>query len=344
MERYQGQLVHPQHWPEDLDYAGKRVLVIGSGATAVTLLPAMAEKAAHVTMLQRSPSYVLSLPARDPIARVVRRVLPAKAAYSLIRWKNVLLAMLLFNLSRRAPGLIKKVVRKGVQSRLPKDYDIDTHFKPTYQPWDQRMCLVPDGDMFKALSSGRASIVTDRIETFTEHGVKLASGEDLEADVVVTATGLNLLVMGGISLSVDGEEADLSKTVGYKGMMFSGVPNMALTLGYTNSSWTLKADLVAEYVCRLLEHMDRGGYDRCTPLLPDPSVVTEPFLDLQSGYVLRSLDELPKQGAIAPWRLNQNYILDVQLMKRGSLEDDGIEFSAAGPQAETRSAPAPVAS
>jgi monooxygenase len=342
LESYQGQLVHPQHWPEDLDYADKRVLVIGSGATAVTLLPAMAEKAAHVTMLQRSPSYVLSLPGRDPIARLVRRVLPTKAAYSLIRWKNVLLAMTLFNLSRRAPGLIKKVVRKGVESRLPKDYDIDTHFKPTYQPWDQRMCLVPDGDMFKALSSGRASIVTDRIETFTERGVRLASGEELEADIVVTATGLNLLVMGGISLSVDGRGVDISKTVGYKGMMFSGIPNMAMTLGYTNSSWTLKADLVAEYVCRLLGHMDRNGYDRCTPRLPGPSVATEPFLDLQSGYVQRSINELPKQGAVAPWRLNQNYVLDVQLMKRGSLEDEGIEFSAKEP-ASSEHTPAPVA-
>ena len=328
IDRFEGQVVHPQHWPEDLDYAGKRVLIIGSGATAVTLLPAMTDRAEHVTMLQRSPSYVLSIPGSDPVALLLRKLLPAKKAYALLRWKNVLLAMALFGLSQKVPNLVRRLLRKGAQTQLPTGYDVDTHFNPSYKPWDQRMCMVPDGDFFNAISKGRASVVTDRIETFTEKGVKLASGDELEADIVITATGLNLLVMGGISLSVDGEEVDISKTVGYKGMMFSGVPNMVLTLGYTNASWTLKADLVSEYVCRVLNHMDQRGYDRFLPTRPGPSVSTEPFLNLKSGYVMRSIDELPQQGSVAPWRLNQNYVLDVQLLKRGSLEDDGIQFSA----------------
>ncbi len=326
VESFKGQIVHPQHWPEDLDYTDKRVVIIGSGATAVTLLPAMTDRAEHVTMLQRSPSYVLSIPGSDPIALLLRKVLPVKKAYAVLRWKNVLLAMGLYGLSQRLPNLMRRVLRKGAQSRLPEGYAVDTHFNPTYKPWDQRMCMVPDGDFFEAINDGRASVVTDRIDSFTERGVRLASGEELEADIIITATGLNLLVMGGISLSVDGQEVDLSKTVGYKGMMFSGVPNMALTLGYTNASWTLKADLVAEYVCRVLNHMDRHGYDRIVPRRPDPSISTEPFLNLKSGYIMRAIDELPLQGAVAPWRLNQNYVRDVQLMKRGLLEDDGIEF------------------
>jgi monooxygenase len=342
IERFQGQIVHPQHWPEDLDYAGKRVLIIGSGATAVTLLPAMTDRAEHVTMLQRSPSYVLSIPGSDPLALLLRKLLPVKTAYAVLRWKNVLLAMGLFNLSQRRPNFMRKILRKGAVSKLPEGYAVDTHFNPTYKPWDQRMCMVPDGDFFDAISKGRASVVTDRIETFTEQGVKLASGEELEADIVITATGLNLLVMGGISLAVDGEDVDLSKTVGYKGMMFSDVPNMALTLGYTNASWTLKADLVAEYVCRVLNHMDRNGYDRIVPKQPGPSVTTEPFLNLKSGYIERAIDDLPQQGSVAPWRLNQNYVLDVQLLKRGSLEDDGIEFSV-GPTALSERPSEPVA-
>jgi monooxygenase len=328
-DRFGGQIVHPQHWPEDLDYAGKRVVVIGSGATAVTLVPAMAPTAGHVTMLQRSPSYVLSLPARDPLAKLARRLLPRNLAYSLVRWKNVMLATGMFKLSRRAPGLVKRLLRRGLERRLPADYDLDTHFTPSYEPWDQRLCLVPDGDLFESISSGEASIVTGRIETFTERGVRLASGEELQADVIVTATGLNLLCLGGISIAVDGREIELGETVGYKGMMLSGIPNLALTLGYTNASWTLKADLVAEYVCRLVNHMSEHGYRYCTPRAPGPDVPLEPFLDLKSGYVLRSIDQLPKQGPQAPWRLNQNYPLDVRLMRHGSLEDEGIEFAVA---------------
>jgi monooxygenase len=326
-ERFRGEIVHPQHWPEDLDYAGKRVVVVGSGATAVTLVPAMAEQAAHVTMLQRSPSYVVTLPGRDPLAELLLRKLPAKFVYPIVRWKNVLLTSAFFQLSRRAPRFVKGFIRKGVQSRLPEGYDVDTHFKPHYNPWDQRVCLVPDGDLFEAISRGDASVVTDRIETFTEKGLKLESGKELEADAIVTATGLNMLVAGGIDLAVDGKQIDVSETVGYKGMMLSGVPNAALALGYTNASWTLKCDLVAEYVCRLINYMDEHGYRQCTPRAPDPGLPLEPFIDLMSGYVLRSIDKLPKQGPRKPWRLNQNYPLDIMLLRRGELDDEGIEFS-----------------
>jgi monooxygenase len=327
-DRFTGQLVHPQRWPEDLDYAGKRVVVIGSGATAVTLVPAMVDEAAHVTMLQRSPSYVLSLPAKDAVVDSLRRRLPPTVAYPIARWKNALLATLTYQLSRRAPGVMKALLRKGATAQLPEGYDVDTHFTPRYNPWDQRLCLVPDGDLFTAIRSGRASVVTDHIETFTEHGIRLASGAELPADIVVTATGLNLLAIGGMTLSVDGAEIDLGRTVAYKGMMLSGVPNFALTLGYTNASWTLKGDLVSEYVCRLINHMGRRGYQVCTPVAPD-TPQREPIIDLQSGYVLRSVAVLPKQGPAAPWRLHQNYPRDVLLMRHGSLEDKGMRFSRA---------------
>ena len=329
-ERFRGDLVHPQHWPPGLDYAGKRVVVIGSGATAVTLVPAMASEAAHVTMLQRSPSYVLSLPARDPIADVLRRLLPAKVAYPIVRWKNVALTILSFQVSRRRPRLAKALLRRGVQKRLPAGYDVDTHFRPRYEPWDQRLCLVPDGDLFAALSSGVASVVTDTIETFTERGLRLASGQELEADIVITATGLNLLALGGMSVAVDGEDVDASRLVGYKGIMFSGVPNFAVTLGYTNASWTLKADLAARFVCRMLAHMDAHGYRQVTPRWPEGQALPEhPLVDLVSGYVLRSLDAFPKQGDRAPWRLYQNYVRDVVLLRHRPLEDEVLEFSAA---------------
>ena len=325
-ERFHGPIVHPQHWPEGLDYDGKRVVVIGSGATAVTLVPAMAERAAHVTMLQRSPSYVVTLPAEDRLAGLLRPLLPARAAYALIRWKNVLLMLATFNLSRWKPDFMRKLIRNGVMKRLPQGYDVDTHFNPRYNPWQQRMCLVPDSDLFEAIGNGSASVVTDAVETFTETGLKLSSGQELEADVVVTATGLNLLLLGGIDVSLGGEPVDFSKTVAYKGMMICGVPNLALTLGYTNASWTLKCDLVAQYACRLINHMDEHGYDFCTPEPPGPSVPTEPLIDFNSGYVLRSIDTLPRQGAVRPWRLHQNYFRDVRLLKRGPV-DDGMRFS-----------------
>jgi len=328
-ERFSGQLVHPQHWPEDLDYAGKRVIVIGSGATAVTLVPAMAEQAGHVTMLQRSPSYVIALPGKDAISELAHKLLPARPAYSFTRWKNVLLGALFYELSRRRPQLVKRIVRRGLERQLPPGFDIDTHFRPRYDPWDERVCIVRDGDLFSALRSGKASVVTDRIETFTERGIKLVSGEELEADVIVTATGLNLLMIGGMALTVDGEPVEMSDTVGYKGMMFSGVPNMAITLGYTNASWTLKGDLCAEYVCRMLNHMSAHGYARVVPREPDPSQPRHPFIDLRSGYVLRAIDRLPKQGDRPPWRMYQNYARDIRMMRRGPLEDEAIAFSRA---------------
>jgi cation diffusion facilitator CzcD-associated flavoprotein CzcO len=329
-ERFAGRIVHPQHWPEDLDYAGKRVVVIGSGATAVTLVPAMSESAAHVTMLQRSPSYVAALPAEDPIAKLVRRVLPTKAAYSVVRWKNVLITMVFFQLCRRRPDRMRAFLRKGVARRLPAGYEIDTHFKPTYNPWDQRMCLVPDGDLFEVLGSGRASVVTDRIETFTEKGLRLESGAELEADLIVTATGLNMRLLGGVELAVDGRRVEPAKTLSYKGLMLTGVPNMAFSIGYTNASWTLKCDLTCDYVCRVLNHMDERGYDRCVPECRDASVAEEPIIDFTSGYVLRVLDQLPKQGSKRPWRLHQNYPLDLRDLRYGPIEDGALRFSASG--------------
>ncbi|HTA15983.1 MAG TPA: NAD(P)/FAD-dependent oxidoreductase [Solirubrobacteraceae bacterium] len=330
IEDFAGRVVHPQHWSEDIEYADKRVVVIGSGATAVTLVPSMAQRAAHVTMLQRSPSYIVALPAEDPIAKRLRRFLPAKAAYPILRWKNVLLTMLSFQLSRRRPKLMKGLVRRGLERQLPVGYDIDTHFKPSYDPWDQRLCLVPNGDLFESLSAGRASVVTDHIDTFTEKGIRLVSGAELEADLVVTATGLNLLALGGMQIAVDGREIVLGETMSYKGMMLSGVPNMAFAVGYTNASWTLKCDLTCEYVCRLLNHMEERGYRQCTAHNRDPGVSERPFIDFSSGYVLRSIDQFPKQGSKAPWRLYQNYPLDILNLRFGSIEDGAMEFSNAG--------------
>jgi cation diffusion facilitator CzcD-associated flavoprotein CzcO len=333
LEDFGGQLVHPQHWPEDLDCTGKRIVVIGSGATAVTLVPALAEQAAHVTMLQRSPSYVLSLPGRDPIADLLRRLLPAKVAYALVRWKNVAVTTAFFQLSRRLPNVVKKLIRKGVEAQLPEHFDVEKHFTPRYNPWDQRVCLVPDGDLFTALSAGRASIATDRIASFTETGIRLESGEELPADVVVTATGLNLLALGGMDLAVDGEDVVLSEHLGYKGMMISDVPNMALSIGYTNASWTLKCDLTCEYVCRLLNHMDEHGHRQVTARRGDGALETRPFIDLKSGYIERSISQFPQQGLKAPWRLYQNYARDIIMLRYRSLEDDALEFSSPAPAA-----------
>lgn len=334
VDRFAGPVIHPQHWPEGLDYAGKRVVVIGSGATAVTLVPTLAETAAHVTMLQRSPTYVASRPARDPLADRLRARLPQKLAYAIVRWKNTLQGMAIFQLSRRRPEMVKAMLRKAAVAALPEGYAVDTHFAPSYNPWDQRMCLIPDGDMFDAIRDGRASVVTDTIDTFTETGIACASGEHLDADIVISATGLNLLAIGGMELVVDGTPVDLAHTVSYKGMMLSGVPNFAWTIGYTNASWTLKADLIAQYVSRLLTYLDRNGFDAVTPDATGVSAA-KPFLDLASGYVQRSMSEMPKQGDALPWRLHQNYVRDVALLRRGRV-DDSVTFTRAHAGADRR--------
>jgi cation diffusion facilitator CzcD-associated flavoprotein CzcO len=332
-ERFQGPIVHPQHWPEDLDYAGKRVVVIGSGATAMTLVPAMAERAEHVTMLQRSPTYVVSVPERDPIANALKRVLPARAAYTLTRRKNIWLQRAIYQLSRRRPQLLRRMLRAGVKRQLPAGYPVDTHFNPRYAPWDQRLCAVPDGDLFKEICRGRVSVVTDRIEAFTEHGIELASGQELEADVIVAATGLNLLAFGGIELSVDGAVVELAQTMAYKAMMLSDVPNFAFAVGYTNSSWTLKVDLVCEHLGRLLAYMDEHGHDSCTPHNDDPTLETRPLLDFGAGYVQRSVHEWPRQGSRLPWSLAMSYAQDVKNLRNGPVWDPALRFARRAPDA-----------
>jgi cation diffusion facilitator CzcD-associated flavoprotein CzcO len=326
VDRFRGAIVHPQKWPEDLDYAGKRVVVIGSGATAITLVPAMAERAAHVTMLQRSPSYVVSRPAEDKIAIWLRRCLPDSTAYAAARWKNVLAGTFFYSLARKRPNIFKWMVTRGVRNALGRDYDLK-HFTPHYNPWDQRLCLVPDANLFKTIRDGRVSVVTDHIETFTENGLLLKAGEHLEADIVVTATGLVLKLFSGMQLEVDSAPVDMPKTFVYKGMMFSDVPNLAFAVGYTNASWTLKCDLAAGYVCRLLNHMDQHGYSVCTPRVNEANIEPAPVIDFNSGYVLRALDALPRQGSKTPWRLHQNYVRDLSMMRYGRVDDGTMEFS-----------------
>ena len=329
-EDFQGEIVHPQFWPDDLDYTGKKVVVIGSGATAVTLVPSMTDQAARVTMLQRSPSYVMALPAEDHTAEKLARFMPRPAASGVARWKHVLLSMAFFQFCRRFPDRAARMLRKGVAAQLPAHLDVDTHFRPSYNPWDQRLCFVPNGDLFKALRAGKADIVTDHIERFTADGIRLQSGRTLEADVIVTATGLKMLALGGIRFSVDGAAVTLPDHLSYKGMMISDVPNMAVALGYTNASWTLKADLTSMYVCRLLKHMDKYGYDYCLPHNTDPDLEEAPIIDLAAGYVLRAIDQFPKQGDRAPWKLYQNYVLDLLALRFGTLTDSAMTFGAAG--------------
>jgi monooxygenase len=327
-DRFRGRIVHPQKWTDDIDHAGKRVVVIGSGATAVTLVQERAKAAAHVTMLQRSPTYIVARPSEDALAIKLRRWLSPMGAYRAIRWRNVLRGMHIYRLSRKDPERIKKFIMDGTRAALP-GVDVDTHFKPRYNPWDQRMCLAPDGDMFKAIRGGKASVVTDHIETFTETGIKLKSGQELPADLIVTATGLELQAMGNIQMTVDGKAIEPGKTLNYKGIMYSDIPNMASVNGYTNASWTLKCDLTCEYLCRMLNHMDKHAYAQCTPRLIDPTVTTEPLLGLASGYIQRAADRMPKQGNKKPWRLNQNYVKDILLLRHGTLEDGTLSFARA---------------
>ncbi len=324
---YRGTVLQPQFWPEDLDYSGKRVVVIGSGATAVTLVPEMAKTAAHVTMLQRSPTYVVTRPSVDRLALWLKRRLPSGAAYRLARWKNVLLSMFFYQLARRRPEHMKKRIIEMARTQVGPQFDVATHFTPRYNPWDQRMCLVPDGDLFTRIREGRVSVVTEDIDRFTDRGVKLASGAELHADIVVLATGLKLNVMGDVDVRIDGHPCDLGGTLAYKGMMLGDVPNLAMTFGYTNASWTLKADLTAGYVCRLLRYMDRRGYTVAVPRR-DPTVAPQPFLTFTSGYVRRALAILPKQGSRRPWAVYQNYLLDLFNLRYGRIADGVIEFSA----------------
>ena len=329
MDSFLGRVVHPQHWPQDLDYRGQRVVVIGSGATAMTLVPEMAKLAAQVTLLQRSPTYVVARPSRDAIADALRGFLPSAWAYALTRWKNVLTGLFYFTLARSKPALAKARILQGAAQALPPGYAVDPHFTPTYQPWDQRICLVPDADLFAAISQGKARMVTDTIEMIEPQGLRLHSGALLPADVIVTATGLDLLGFGGMQIAVDGAPLHVGQCLSYKGMMLNGVPNFAYVFGYTNASWTLKSDLTGQYVLRLLRHMQRHGLDSVMPQLKDATVQPEPWVDFSSGYFQRALDRFPKQGSKKPWRLYQNYVRDLLALRWSALEDGVLQFGKA---------------
>jgi monooxygenase len=330
VERFSGRITHPQQWPENLDYAGKRVVVIGSGATAVTLVPALAQQAAHTTMLQRSPTYIVARPSEDAMANWLRRHLPAKLAYQLTRWRSILFMTYFYALARRRPDFTKQAILRMAREQLGPDYDVETHFAPRYNPWDQRLCLVPDADLFAAIKAGTVSVVTDQIDTFTETGIRLRSGNELAADVVVTATGLTMRLMSGVQLVVDGRLVNLGETLSYRGMMYSDVPNLASAFGYTNASWTLKCELIAQYVCRLLNYMDQHGYAQCVPPRPDRTGAEEPVIDLTSGYVQRAISTLPRQGAKGPWRTYQNYLRDLLNLRFTSVNDGTMTFAQGG--------------
>jgi cation diffusion facilitator CzcD-associated flavoprotein CzcO len=329
-ERFKGMVVHPQEWPTDLDYAGKRVVVIGSGATAVTIVPSMADKAAHVTMLQRSPTYMVSRPDHDVLANRMRKVLPPKMAYNLTRFKNTWRQQLVYNKTRTDPDKVKQLLLGGIKMELGAEYDVDKHFTPAYNPWDQRLCLVPNGDFFKAMREGKASVVTDHITSFTETGIQLASGEHLDADIIITATGLELVTLGEMDFFVDGNQVDFAKTWTYKGFAYSDIPNLASTFGYINASWTLRSDLTAEYVCRLLNHMRKKGVAQCTPRLRDQdrSMKERPWIDgFSSGYMQRMMHRMPRQGDHEPWINPQNYRRDKKMFKHSPIDDGVMQFS-----------------
>ena len=327
-ENFLGQIIHPQKWPKNLDYKNKKVVVIGSGATAVTIIPTMAEEAAHVTMLQRSPTYFLSAPDEDPVGNFLRKIISSKLTYKLVRWKNIRFQWWFFQKCRKFPKKVKEFLIKQVREALGPNYDIETHFTPKYNPWEQRLCLVPNGDLFNAINAGKASVITDHIDRFTKKGIKLKSGGEVEADLIVTATGLNLEVCNGIKLEVDNNEVDISKTMTYKGMMFSDVPNLVATFGYTNASWTLRADLTSEYVCRLLNFMDKKGYANCCPRTAEHVEPDGDWLDFTSGYVKRSMHKFPKQGSRDPWRNTQNFPKDVLAIRWGNIDNKELKFTA----------------
>jgi len=333
-ELFKGTVIHPQLWPQECDYSGKEVVVIGSGATAVTLVPALTEQAKHVTMLQRSPSYVASLPKQDVLSNFLRRFLPETLVYRLARGRNVAIQMFFYNLSKAFPNFVRKLLLGQAKRQLGADFDM-RHFSPTYKPWDQRVCAVPDGDLFNVLREGKASVVTEHIDSFTEQGIRLASGQELKADIIVTATGLDLVMFGGIQVAVDGQPFDVAQSMGYRGIMLRDLPNMAVVFGYTNASWTLKADLSSEYFCRLINHMDAIGMRQCTPRNSGSDVADAPFLDLASGYIQRAAGKLPKQGDRAPWKLYQNYLLDLALLRFGKVEDGYLIFSSPKSNEET---------
>ena len=327
VQNFSGHVIHPQHWPQDLDYTGKRVVVIGSGATAVTLIPSMADKAAHVTMLQRSPSYVFSIPAEDAVANTLKKLVGPARAHRITRRKNIMLNRGIYKSCKRAPKLMRKLLIGNVRRQLPRGFDVDTHFTPRYHPWDQRLCMVPNGDLFKAISAGKASVVTDRIDRFTENGILLTSGQELAADIIVTATGLNMSPFGKIALSVDEQPVHLPETTVYKAMMLSGVPNLAFALGYTNLSWTLKVDLVCEHFCRLLAHMDSRGYATVEPVVDDPHMDRVPVIDMSSGYVQRAIASFPRGGTTGPWTVEMAYENDVERLRHGPVEDPALKFT-----------------
>jgi len=341
-DRFRGEIVHPQLWPENFDYAGKKVVIIGSGATAVTLLPAMTDKAAHATMLQRSPTWYYNLPFRSDLVATMAKILGPAIAFRLVRWWRIFFQQIMYKLMRADPKGAGERLLKHVAEQLPEGYDVETHFHPRYDPWDQRLCVVPDGDLFKAIREGKASVETGEIETFTETGVRLKSGKELDADIIITATGLHLEALGGATVGVDGRKVDLGKTFTYRGFACSGLPNIAFVFGYTNSSWTLRADLISKYVCRLLNHMDAHGLDTATPVNEDPDLKPEPFLNLSSGYIVRAAERLPKQGDKAPWRNPQSYFRDVLTLRMGRIDDGVMKFSKSA-AAQQEAAPAAAA-
>jgi cation diffusion facilitator CzcD-associated flavoprotein CzcO len=346
VEQFKGQVVHPQHWPENLDYSGKRVVVIGSGATAVTLVPAMTDKAQHVTMLQRSPTYIVSLPAEDRLANWMRRRLPSGVAYHLTRFRKIMFQQFFFNLARSRPERVKQRILGLIREQLGPDYDVEKHFTPHYNPWTQRMCLVPDNDLFAAIREGKASVATDTIDTFTEKGIKLTSGQEIEADIVVTATGLNMQMLGGSEMFVDGAKVDTGKSFAYKGVMISDVPNLVWVIfGYLNASWTLRADLICEYACRLINYLDEYGLDQATPRMTE-TYEEKAWSDFSSGYIQRAVGILPKQAGIMPWVQSQSYYRDLRLLRFGAIEDGVLEFTkkpVGSPLPQARREPAPVA-